>query len=165
METKTNYALALVIAVLAMGAYIALPSALAADEPDQSNPATQNTLRVALRYVRHPMLRYILKNGKPADITGIAIVQGGHTLVMKLDNGSSVNVVVPRRWVVGDKILTADDLFETGIFKLGETQLTLKTLYIELKTETHTVDAFFAYTISGNETTANALLPFNIKVP
>lgn len=159
MENKAKYTAALMIALIAVGALLILPSALAEDEtidPDMPRGPRRRPL---------PRLRlwiYVLRHGVPTAVEGEAVALEGHILVVEMD-GSPVNVNMPGKWFVDGEVLTARDLFDGETFSFGDT-LTISTLKLEMTTETHTATSYFAYAIQGDGTTAHALLPFNIEV-
>ncbi|RLI10645.1 hypothetical protein DRO42_00635 [Candidatus Bathyarchaeota archaeon] len=157
MENKTKYTAALMIALLAVGALLILPSALAEDAP--SGPDGPKGVRRPFPRLR--LWIYVLKHGVPTDVEGEVVVLEGHILVVEMDGGP-VNVNVPGRWLVDGEVLTAQELFDQGPFSLGDT-LTISTLKLEMTRETHTVTSYFAYAIEGDGATARALLPFNIE--
>lgn len=175
METRTKWITALMIALVAAGVFTILPGIMAEGEQLNEvriaeNKTTNNDVQAIKRWaacnlIKNPgWIRYVLKNGTPETLDGIAEVLAGHILVMDVD-GEQINVVVPGKWVVDSEVLTSAELFDGEPFALGETRISVDTLMIQLKTETHTVTAYFAYKISSEEATANALLPFNISVP
>ena len=169
METRTKWVTALMIALIAVGALTIVPGILADSEQAGENRTASKDIQALKKWIVNNLRRpglglYILKNGTPATLVGTAEVQTGNIVVMDTDNGQ-INVVVPGKWVVDGQVLTVADLFDGTPFTLGESELSVDTLMVELKTETHTVSAYFAYKIVLGETTANALLPFNISVP
>lgn len=158
MENKAKHTAALMIALIAVGAFLILPSALAEEGQDSPDGPRWLWRRPS---VRLRLWRYVLRDGVPMSVEGEAVVLEGYILIVEVA-GSPVNVNLPGKWVVNDEALTAQELFDGELFSFGNI-LTISTLKLEMTTETHTVNSFFAYTIEGDGATAHAILPFNIE--
>jgi len=158
VENRAKYTAALMIAVIAIGAFLILPPAMAEEEPNGPDKPRWSGQRPL------PRLRlwgYILGNGTPTTIQGELVVLEGHILVVEID-GTPVNVNIPGKWLVDGETMTAQELFDGETFIFGDTA-TISAMKLERTEETHTVTVFFAYTIEADGATAYALLPFNIE--
>ena len=158
MENKAKYTAALVIALIAIGAFLILPPALAEEgQEDLQGPRWPGQRR----FIRLSLLRYGLRNGVPTPVEGEAVVLEGQILVVKVGD-NLVNVNLPGKWVVDDESMTVQELFDGDPFDFGD-GLTISTLKLEMTAENHTVSGFLAYVIEGDGATAHAILPFNIE--
>ena len=159
-ETRKTLLVALAIALIAAGAFIMLPSAIAVDGQSPQNPPIPGP-RAPQRLM---WLRQVLKNGQPENLTGTASLLKGNILVLQTTQGA-VNLVLPRGWVVGSQGVPTPGLFDGDPFTLGQTQLSITVLRHDWKTQNITVRTYLAYRIAGNNTVASALMPFNIVGP
>lgn len=158
VENRAKYTAALMIAIVAVGALLILPYALAEDEP---NAPKYPRWHRRLPLLRLRLLRYVLGHGVPTEIECKAMVLEGNILVVEIA-GDLVNVNIPGKWVVDGETLTARELFDGEPFGFNS-GLFVSTLKLEKSTDTHTVNLFFAYAIEDDGATAHALLPFNIE--
>ncbi len=159
MEKKVKMTVALAFVIVAIGAFLALPPALAEDDVvEQEN---LNGARFRRRPVKFRLLRYLLKNGVPTELEGEIVALEGHILVVSID-GSLTNVNIPGKWILDRETYTAQDLFDGDPYGQGD-RVTIYTLKVEMTTETHTVTLYFAYKIEFDGATASAILPFNIE--
>ena len=159
MEKKVKFAVALTIVVIAVGAFLILPPALAEEEPIDTETSGKPSVWRPLIKLR--LLMYVLRNGVPTEIEAEAVVLEGRILVVEIDD-DLLNVNMPRRWVVDGESLTLQDLFDGDPFGPGDT-LTSYSLKLEMSKETHTVTSYFAYEIEAEGNKASAILPFNIE--
>ena len=158
MENKAKYTAALVIALIAVGAFLILPPALAEEgQEDLQGPRWPGQRR----FIRLRLLRGSLRNGVPTTVEGEAVVLEGHILVVKVGD-NLVNVNLAGKWVVDDESMTVQELFNGAPFNFGD-GLTISTLKLEMTAENHTVSGFLAYVIEDEKTRAHAILPFNIE--
>jgi hypothetical protein len=159
VEKKVKMTVALAFVIVAIGAFLALPPALAED--DVVEQETLNGARFRRRPVKFRLLRYILKNGVPTELEGDIVALEGHVLVVSID-GSLTNVNIPGKWILDRETFTAQDIFDRDPYGQGDS-VTIYTLKVEMTTETHTVTLYFAYKIEFDGATASAILPFNIE--
>lgn len=160
MERKVKYTVALAIAIIALGVFIALPATLAEEAPPEDNAIRTHRPH---RYLP-PKLRlmlHVLRRGEPAELEAITVVLEGHILVVEVE-GDLVNIIMPGRWIYEGESLTLQDLFDGEPLGMGEA-MTIYTLKLEMTRETHIVTAYFAYEIEVETGTASAILPFNIE--
>lgn len=162
MEKNTKLIAGLMIAILAASALAIAPTVFADDETNPIEDAVQSGWRKHRRQVRHPLLRYILKNGEYAQITGTIVAQRGPVLVLATSEDATVNVLVPPLWLVEVEVMNRTDLFDGDPFGIGST-VTMDTLKAEYVKDTYEITAYFAYRISGDGVEAKAILPFNIE--
>lgn len=159
VEKKVKMTVALAFVIVAIGAFLALPPALAEDDVvEQEN---LNGARFRRRPVKFRLLRYILKNGVPTELEGEIVALEGHILVVSIDD-SLTNVNIPGKWILDRETFTAQDIFDGDPYGQGDS-VTIYTLKLEMTTETHTVTLYFAYKIEFDGATASAILPFNIE--
>lgn len=159
MEKKVKYAVALTIVVIAVGAFLILPPALAEEEPIDTETSGKPCVWRPLAKLR--LLMYVLRNGVPTELEAEAVVLEDRILVVEIDD-DLLNVNMPGRWVVDGESLTLQDLFDGDPFGPGD-RLTIYSLKLELSKETHIVTSHFAYEIQSEGKTASAILPFNIE--
>jgi hypothetical protein len=162
MEKNTKLIAGLMIAILAASALAIAPTVFAKElDPESPVDAQQLSGWKHRRRARHPLLRYILKNGEYAQLTGTVVAQKGPVLVL-YNGDATVNVIVPPLWLVGGEILNRTDVFDGDPFGIGST-ITIDTLKANYNKETYKITVYFAYGISGDGVEAKALLPFNIE--
>jgi hypothetical protein len=162
MEKNTKLIAGLMIAILAVSALAIAPTVFAEDIDTESPVDAQRFGGWRhRRKVRHPLLRYILKNGEYAQLSGTVVVQKGPILVLATGE-DTVNVILPPLWLVGGEALNRTDLFDGDPLGIGST-ITIETLKANYTKETYEITAYFAYGISGDGVEAKALLPFNIE--
>jgi hypothetical protein len=163
MEKNTKLITGLIIAILAVCALAIVPTVLA-ENNDTKNPYDFEQYQ-GLKHRRRckpAWLRYILRKGEYTQLTGKFIAQKGPILVITTGEDSTVNVIVPPLWLVGDKIMNKTDLFDEDPFSaISDLELeTLKAIYCK---ETHEITAYFVYGILSDGVEAKAILPFNIE--
>jgi len=162
MEKNTKLIAGLMIAILAASALAIAPTVFAEDiDPKSPVDAQQFGGWRQVRRARHPLLRYILKNGEYAQLTGTVVVQKGPILVLATGE-DTVNVILPPLWLVGGEVLNRTDLFDGDPLGIGSA-ITIETLKANYTKETYEITAYFTYGISGDGVEAKALLPFNIE--
>ena len=162
MEKNTKLIAGLMIAILAASALAIAPTVFAEDVDPESPVNAQRFGRwIHRRKVRHPLLRYILKNGEYAQLSGTVVVQKGPILVLATGE-DTVNVILPPLWLVGGEVLNRTDLFDGDPLGIGSA-ITIETLKANYTKESYEITAYFAYGISGDSVEAKALLPFNIE--
>ena len=163
MEKNTKLIIGLMIAILAASTLVIAPVVFAeGSDPDSFEASPQFGGARYRRNVRHPLLRYILKNGEYAQLTGTVVVQKGPVIMLSIEEASTVFVILPPLWVVEGEVLNMTDMFDGSPLSIGAT-ITLETLKANYIKDTYEITAYFAYGISGDGVEANALLPFNIK--
>jgi len=145
--------------LVAFGAFMVLPPALAEETYGAETDTAQRGVWSPLNRLR--LLLYILRNGEPSTLTGDAVAIQGHILVMDLD-GDLENVIMPGSWVLDGQVITLEGLYG-GYMSGGE--VTIHTLRVEYVRETKTVTVNFGYKVTVGGDTAEAVLPFNIKLP
>jgi hypothetical protein len=162
MEKNKKLITGLMIAILAASALAIAPTVFAEDaDPESSVDAQKFSGWRHRRRVKHPLLRYTLKNGKHAQLTGTVIVQKGPILVLATGD-ATVNVILPPLWLVGGEVLNRTDMFDGDPFCIGS-MITLDTLNVIYTKDTYEITVYFTYCISGDDIEAKALLPFNIE--
>jgi hypothetical protein len=112
---------------------------------------------------RHELLRRFIANSTPAEIHGTVVALVRRMLVLNTAEGQ-VRILLPPKWIVGEKVLETEDLFETGYLAVGQS-ITVETLKGTLVTkEAYSIYVLFGYEII-NESSVHAyvVLPFNIK--
>jgi hypothetical protein len=155
-----KYITALAIVAIAIGAFLALPPALATSEEQIDNETTEGARRwEPLSRLR--VLIYIIRNGEPTDLEATVAALPGRILVVKRD-GTLINVNMPRRWIADGEAMGLQDLFDGDPFGEGGA-VTISALKLKMTRESHIFTAYFAYRITGEVSTAQAVLPFNIE--
>ena len=157
-QLDKKYVAVLCAVLLAFGAFMVMPPALADGDTGDLDVATGAKGRWRPLY-RWKVLRYIIKNGEPVSLTGDAVALSRH--IMVLDIGELENVNLPGRWVVNGVVMNLPELYEEYI--AGNT-VTVDTLKLELVQEAKTVTVYFGYKITIGDIVAEAVLPFNIQV-
>ena len=155
MEKK--YTAVLCALLLAFGAFMVLPPALADGDEGDLEVAAGRKGRWRPIY-RWKVLRYILNHGEYTQVTGRPVVLNRHILVLEVD-GDLENIVLPVRWVMNGQVYRLQELKDEY---MGE-EVTVDTLKITLEKEDHTVTAYFGYRITMDAGVAEAVLPFNIS--
>jgi hypothetical protein len=162
MEKNTKLITGLMIAILAASALAIAPMIFAeAMDPESLEVPNQIEGTRHRRNVRHPLLRFILKNGEYAQLTGNVVAQKGPVLVLSTES-STVYILVPPHWVVESEILNKTEMFDGSPFAIGST-ITVDTLKANYIKDTYEITAYFAFKISGDDIEAKALLPFNLE--
>jgi hypothetical protein len=159
VEKKVKIGVALAIAFIAFGAYLLVPAALA--EEEYSEPETTVKHRLRRLPIKLRLLIHVLRNGTPTELGGQVVAIEGRILVVSYGDGL-LNVNVPGKWIVGGETYTVDDLFDGDPFGLGDL-VSIKSLKIEMVRETHSVTLYLAYSLTVEDATASAVLPFNIE--
>jgi hypothetical protein len=164
MEKNTKLIAGLMIAILAASALAIAPVIFAEEiDPDSFEASTQVGGAMNRRKVRHPLLRYILKNGEYAQLTGTVVVQKGSIIMLSIEEASTVFVLVPPLWVVEGEILNRTDMFDGSLLSI-EATVTMETLKVDYTKDSYEITVYIAYEISGDGVDAKALLPLNINV-
>jgi hypothetical protein len=145
--------------LVAFGAFMVLPPAFAEEAYGAETDTAQKGVWRPLNRLR--LLLYILKNGEPSTLTGDTVALEGRILVMDLD-GDLENVILPGKWVLDGEVITLKDLYDE--YMTGS-EVTIHTLKVEYAQDTKTVTVHFGYKVTVEGNTAEAVLPFNIKVP
>ena len=166
MEKKTKYTAALIVSMLALGCLIWAPQALARksysyteeEVPEAWPKLNGNRWWAPKSRLWWPMLR----NATLGSLTGKAVALDGQILVVQT-NGDYVNVVVPKRWIVGKEVMDAGELFAEGGPLQYDKTLTISLLKYVVSGKAHSVTFLYAYKIKQGDTTASAVLPFNIQ--
>jgi hypothetical protein len=156
---QKKYLAAMCALLVAFGAFMVLPPAFAEEIYDAETGTVQKGVWRPLGKLR--LLLYILKNGEPSTLTGDAVAIQGHILVMDLD-GDLENVILPGNWVLDGQVITLEDLYDGY---MSGSEVTIHTLKVEYAQETKTVTVHFGYKVTVGGDTAEAVLPFNIKLP
>ena len=162
MEKNKKLIAGLMIALLAVGVLAIAPTVFAEDEPESSVDPQQFSGWKHRRQIRRHWLRYILKNGEYAQLTGTVIAQKVPILVLATGEDATINVILPPLWLVGGEVLNRTDVFDGDPFSIGST-ITLDTLKANYTKDTYEITVYFTYCISGDGVEAKALLPFNIE--
>jgi hypothetical protein len=86
-------------------------------------------------------------------------------LIVKTEKGEIVNVVVPSVWMIGDKVYDLRTFIDFELLNVGDTIVVqaLRTDLMENEDASLSIYVLFGYVISDGETTAYAVLPFNIE--
>jgi hypothetical protein len=161
MEKNTKLIASLMIAILAASALAIAPTVFAEDDNPESTGLQRFNGWKHRRRIRHPLLRYILKNGEYAQLSGTVVVHKGPILVLATGE-DTVNVILPPLWLVEGEVLNRTDLFDGDPLGIGSA-ITIETLKANYTKESYEITAYFAYGISGDSVEAKALLPFNIE--
>jgi hypothetical protein len=101
----------------------------------------------------------ILRNGEWTELEGNLVALVGRIMVVQVEE--EANMVVPGKWLYDGEVYTIEELLDGDPFGIGD-YLSIKTLKATLDAESHEVTAYFAFEM-GNDTTARAILPFNIE--
>lgn len=166
IKTKAIVIAVLMVAVIASGVFLSLQIASAEDVPASTDDEHMLTACYRRMY-RYKLKEYgwlikrFLRNGIPENLEGEVSVVTRHILVLD-DGGETINVIVPKFWVINGEKLDIKDLFDGDPFSLGD-EAAIQTLMLELVKESHAVRSYFAYSIQIEGETATALLPFNIE--
>jgi hypothetical protein len=157
-KTKVIAMVAPIVFILVLGVLISL-STVSAEEPED----TQSDRRQIGRSFRRRVSigRWIIRRGTPETLIGEVSAVEGRILVLDVE-GSKVNVIVPKRWIIDGGALNIKDLFNGQRFSLGD-EVTLETLKVEFEGDAYKVKIYFAHSIQTDGQTASALLPFNIE--
>ncbi len=158
MEKKVKMGMALAVAFIAIGAFL-VPAVLAEDEytePEKTASGRFPKLPIKLRLLIH-----VLKNGKPTEISGQVVALEGRILVVSYGD-SFLNINVPGKWIADGVTYTVQDLFDGEPFGSGDL-ISIETLKVEIARETHSVTLYLAYSVTVEDVTASAILPFNIE--
>jgi hypothetical protein len=147
---------ALLLAALVLGgaAYMVSAAPIEENPVPQTGEGVQSARRLLAS--RHRLGFWFMKNGAPMEVEGKIIDHTPGITVVEV-NGEYLNVLTPARWLVGDEIVSAADLFEGWLGKSAN----LKTLYSE-KTWNVKVSAYAVYEITVDGVTARAVLGINI---
>jgi hypothetical protein len=157
VEKKVKMGMALAVAFIAIGAFL-VPAVLAEDE--YTEPETTASHRLWKLPIKLRLLIHVLKNGVPTEIGGQVVALEGRILVVSY-GGGLLNINVPGKWIAGGVTYTVQDLFD-GDFGPGD-RVSIKTLKVEIAKETHSVTLYLAYSVTVEDVTASAVLPFNIE--
>lgn len=168
MERKTKYAAALMATILALGCVLWAPYALAGnghrvkvneDQEDWYKFPNFNWGKLKPK----TQLGLFLGNGTLQTLIGKAMAIDGQILIVEINGGDYLNIVVPRRWIVGRETMDIEELFGEDNPLAYDKTLTINLLKYEITRRTHSVTYLYAYKIVQNGKTANAILPFNIR--
>jgi len=160
VDRKVKYLTALAIVALAIGAFLALPPALATSDEQIDVETTEGSRRRA-PLNRLKVLIYILRNGEPTDLEATVVALQGRILVVEKD-GALFNVNMPWRWIADGETMGLQDLLDGDPFGEGDA-VTISALKLQMTRESHTVTAYFAYKVMDGDSAAQAILPFNIE--
>ena len=160
VDKKVKYLTALAIVALAIGAFLALPPALATSD-EQIDVETAEGSRRWAPLNRLKVLIYILRNGEPTDLEATVVALQGRILVVEKD-GALINVNMPWRWIADGETMGLQDLLDGDPFGEGDA-VTISALRLQMTRESHTVTAYFAYKVMDGDSAAQAVLPFNIE--
>jgi len=176
MASKTKIlGIALVIAAVT-GLLIYLPLTLAGSRNDHRNEGTNHPMPMMMMHDKMPrfehgdgfkrdLLRRFIANSTPVEIQGTVVALVKHLLVLNVTEGQ-VRIHLPPTWIVGEKVLETEDLFETDYLTIGQ-NITVKTLKGNLVTkETYGIYVLFGYEIiNASDVHAYAVLRFNVETP
>jgi hypothetical protein len=174
MTSKTKaLVIALVIAVIT-GLLLYVPLSLVGSRSNQGNEVPDNSVPMVnsempdlqrLGEFRRELLRRFIANATPVEIQGTVIALVNRMLVLNTAEGQ-VRILLPPKWIVGEKVLEREDLFKTDYLTVGQS-IAVKALKGTLVTrESYSIYVLFGYEIinvSGIH--AYAVLPFNIETP
>jgi hypothetical protein len=159
MNKKAKMIVAIAIVAVAFGAFLMLPPALALEEVSNTeNTSGPNTLRPITKL---KLIIYVLRNGVPTDFEASTVLLEGNILVVEID-GETLNINMPGRWVFDGRPIPLQDLFDGNPIGPGK-MLNIKSLKLEMSKDSHKVTSYFAYEITFDDSTASAILPFNIE--
>ncbi len=159
-KTKSVAILTITAVIVASVVFLLLPNALA--EEDTVTPEDKQRINLIKKRLATVIGRRFIKNGLPETLEGEVYVV--ERVILVLDNeGDKVNIIMPNRWTINGETKNTQDLFDGDPFNIGD-EVIIETLKLEVVKETHTVNSYFAYSISSDGTTASALLPVNIEV-
>ena len=167
MERKTKYAVVLLATILTLGCVLWAPYALAGNgnrvkvNEDQEGWYKFSKFNWG-KLGPKTQLGLFLGNGTLQTLNGKAITIDGQILIVEINGGDYLNIVVPRRWIVGREKMDVEELFGEGNPLAYDKTLTISLLKYEITRQTHSVTYLYAYKIVQNGKTANAILPFNI---
>jgi hypothetical protein len=170
MENKTKVMALSILLVVAVSVIFIVPAVFAEDQ-ELSVPPYENEGELKLRLERHgisyqvqrrnAIARRFITSGSYYLLTGEISAVNRHILVIT-DEDNTINVLMPKTWVIDGNKLSTQDLLDGEPFRLGDT-VYIETLMLELERETHVVTSYLAYSMTVGEEAATALLPFNIE--
>jgi len=168
MERKTKYATALLATILALGCVLWAPYVLAGNgyrvKVNEDQEGWYKFSKFNWGKLRpKTQLGLFLGNGTLETLIGEAMAIDGRILIVEANGGDYVNIVVPRRWIVGRETMDIEELFGEENPLEYEKTLTISLLKYEITRKTHSVTFLYAYKIVQGGTTARAILPFNIR--
>jgi hypothetical protein len=158
VEKKVKMGMVLAVAFIAIGVFL-VPAVLAEDEyaePEKTASGVFPKLPIKLRLLIH-----VLKNGTPTEVGGQVVALEGRILVVSY-GGGLLNINVPGKWIADGVTYTVKDLFDGDPFGPGDL-VSIETLKVEIARETHSVAMYLAYSVTVEDLTASAVLPFNIE--
>ncbi len=158
---KKKITIALVIAIVSVGAFLVFPGALAEEELVDAYNKEAGSHRRRGPIKRLMVLVYILRNGVPTVLEGEVVAIEGRILVIGGDEGL-ISVNLPWRWIVDGETYKLHDLFDGDPWGPGD-DVSISSLKLEMAKETYTATAYFAYELEVGGAEASAVLPFNIE--
>lgn len=146
---------------------IALPlmgSVIAVDVDGQESNETYNLLgeRVELKG-RNQRIVWFFKDAEKDIIAGTITARDRNILIVTDGDGERLNIVMSRRWNMGQDVVSLNQMFEDGYVSIGET-VSLDVLKRTFKNGNDvTATIIFCYEISTGSNNLYAVLPFNIN--
>lgn len=171
MERKPKLAVLTValIAALSWGLFTVVPFAGAEeqeitvptyDDSDLTLVLNRDGIQYRIRR-RDAIVRRFITQGALAQLEGEIVGYTNYLLVVDVD-GQLLNVIMPGKWVSDGAILAVNELFDGSPFSVGQ-YITVDTLKLSLDRETHVITSYLAYAFEIEDTSATALLPFNVE--
>lgn len=160
VDRKVKYLTVLAIVALAIGAFLALPPALATSDEQIDGETTEGPRRWG-PFNKFKVFIYIFRNGEPTDLEVMVVALQGRILIVEKD-GSLINVNMPWRWIANGEAMGLQDLLDGNPFG-EEDVVTISAFKLQMTRESHAVTAYFAYKVADEDSTAQAVLPFNIE--
>ena len=158
MEKKVKIGVALAAVFVAIGVLL-IPAVLAEEEFRESkSTVNQHFPKLPIKF---RLRAYILKKGEPTEIDGKIVALEGKILV--ISNGESLlNINMPGKWIAEGVTYGVHDLLEGDPIGPGDS-ISINTLKVDIDKDTHSVTMYCAYSITVEDLTASAVLPFNVE--
>jgi hypothetical protein len=168
-KTKTLAIVALLTLTVVSGAFFLIPITSAEDTGQIPQGCLEENQKIPLRekivnywiWRRDAILMRFIKSGSYEQLEGSVSAVTRNILVIK-SGDKTINVILPGKWVYGEKVLNTLDLFDGDPFEIGDTVM-LDTLMLKLDKGDHIVTSYLALSISVDDVVATALLPFNVE--
>lgn len=171
MEQKTKLVVLTVALIVAIsGGLLAVMPFAAAAEQEIDVPTYDDTdvalllNREGIQYCirrRDAFVRRFLTQGSLAQVEGEIMGISNHILVVN-DDGQTLNIIMPGKWVYDGNTIELSDLFDGTPFSIGQ-HITVDTLKLSLDRDTHVITGYLAYAFEIDGVSATALLPFNVE--
>ena len=127
-----------------------------------------NNFRQKKMEIENPRLnlpQQFRKDATPTEVQGEISALVRNILILEDDDGV-VEIIVPPAWIVDSEVGRLRKFIDEGPLKIGQ-EITVKALRADLTENEdagYSIYVLFGYEIANSETTAYAVLPFNIEV-